>query len=287
MKQNLLAVLLMIGSCLQGCERPSGTAKDPAPMSAVGTIYPLADVIRAVGGKRTDVAWLIETGQSLVSPPGDYVRKLDLADLIVARGADEQWALKGVDDPYRARRYVRLDLLPAARGVQGYVWLDPQVIRELVAVIRERLVNENSEYEEFFKSNESAFLKELDALVTQHQGILSNAPRRPALSLTGDFAPLAKAFQLELIPVLPTSGSALTDDAIRQARKIAAEKGITTLFVPSDRLPAVQRDIAARTGLRVLTLDPLGSSARAGRNTYLQILRYNLEQLEQGTNESQ
>ena len=33
---------------------------------------------------------------------------------------------------------------------------------------------------------------------------------------------------------------------------------------------------------RNLNLDALGSSARSGRNTYLQIMRYNLEQLELG-----
>ena len=60
--------------------------------------------------------------------------------------------------------------------------------------------------------------------------------------------------------------------------------GIPAMLVGNDLPPQVVRDLANRTDLRIIQLDALGTSATAGtsgatHSTYIDLLRYNLEQL--------
>ena len=73
---------------------------------------------------------------------------------------------------------------------------------------------------------------------------------------------------------------------------ILDETFIDLLFVPNAEnqplvidatlLPGVRRELQRRIGLRLISLDPLGSSAPDGRSTWVRVMRYNLDQLVEG-----
>jgi ABC-type Zn uptake system ZnuABC Zn-binding protein ZnuA len=69
-----------------------------------------------------------------------------------------------------------------------------------------------------------------------------------------------------------------------RALKAAKDAGHRTLFVDVSTPPTVRQQIADRTGLMVLTLDTLGSSAPEGHSSYEKMMRYNLEQIVKGLN---
>lgn len=284
-KKNYFAALAawvgLLVLLIPACDRKPTNVRSLEPRRVVATIYPLADIARRIGGKQANVQWFIEGGHSLSEIPSDTAGWLQVADLVVARGVDDSWALVRANDPASAADYVRVDLLNASAGRTGYLWLDPRVVRELAAMIRQRLSEQQPEYEAYFRDNEQSFLRELDALVKQYGDRLASHPdRRRALFSTSDFLPLADAMGIELIEVpLESTEQRRAMDA-EQIRKRASAENLTRLFIPADRTAAYQRDLSARTGLEIRTLDPLGSSApAAGRSTYLDILRYNLESL--------
>lgn len=274
----LLLSALLVGAC----ERKPANALDLEPRRVVATIYPLADIARCIGGKQVEVRWFIEDGQSLSDAPSGAIGPLQVADLVISRGVADSWATLQANDPASASIYLRVDLLDAAEGRAGYLWLDPRVARELADKIRHRLTEQRPEYADYFHDNEQALDSALDALVEQYKARIAAQPpeRRRAMVSNSDFLPLADAIGMELIPVALESNEQQRamefDDIARRARAA----GVTRIFIPVDRTPAYRRDLANRTGLEVRTLDPLGSSAPAvGRSTYLEIMRYNLEQL--------
>ena len=62
----------------------------------------------------------------------------------------------------------------------------------------------------------------------------------------------------------------------------ARAAGVKTIYVDEATPRAVRQQIEQRTGLTVLTLDAVGTSATAGRNTWAKVMRYNLEQIRKG-----
>ena len=68
----------------------------------------------------------------------------------------------------------------------------------------------------------------------------------------------------------------------KKSEKAAKDEGTSILAVDVSLLPGVRRGLELRTGLHTLSLDLVGSSAPAGRSTWLKVMRYNLEQLESG-----
>ena len=88
-----------------------------------------------------------------------------------------------------------------------------------------------------------------------------------------------------LEPVAPVN---VTEERLTAAdfkdRLIPAARAAAVKFIyVDDATPrAVRQQIAERTGLTALTLDAVGTSATAGRNTWAKVMRYNLEQIRKG-----
>jgi hypothetical protein len=63
------------------------------------------------------------------------------------------------------------------------------------------------------------------------------------------------------------------------ARYAKEHGGLKTILVDEGTPAAVRQQIEEKTGLRAVTMDALGTSAPAGRNTLARVLRYDLGQV--------
>ena len=269
-----------------GCKRGEA-ANRKEPVQVVTTVYALADVVRQIGGDRVNVEWFIESGQSL-EPLAETPERLNSfrnADLVVTRGALEPWTLRGSGNEYNDRRILRVDALPASREVEHahyYMWLDPQVILELSDELATRLSALQPEAEKLFRANASAFRRDV---------IVATDAARPPLdgsngafvSVDPGFFPLAQRMGLDSVR-LPRA--IRLDDptpyGVKVIKDTASKVGARAIFANAQTPPALLRDWEGRLALSVLPLDAVGSSASAGRSTYLAILKYNMEQLQRG-----
>lgn len=274
------AVILLLAI---GCDRtPQPASKPPEPKQVMATVYPVAQIVQEIGGKRVQVEWLIESGRPLVEAQGTQQRNsARLADLVISRGGSEEWMRGGENEPGRTNRIIRLETFPAAKDAtaQGAIWLDPKLARELAAEIAKRLSIIDPGGTTMFEDNLAKFQQQLDAIFNDAQSTISRARQRKVLCSSDLFTPLMARFGLEhALPPVETSQE-LSGQRVREMRNVAQSLRLPALLVSSETSAGVIRDLTDKVGVPVLTLDPLGTSAPTGRHTYLQLLRYNLDQL--------
>lgn len=290
----LSSVLLLVSltALSDGCDRrPNEGAQDSTKRHVLASVYPLSDVVRQVAGDLVEVDWLCENG----SDPRDLKlsdeqkRRIQNADLIVSSGFADIWLGQSLDLHQQALRLIRPEATPTGRTLpdeddtpHGALWLDPQIVKELADSIREHLAVLEVRHDAELRANAEAFVKSVDALDAEFRPRLAPLRGRKFLSLRPTWGRLAEHYGLQEIAPVSTEPRKLTDDEVRTLKEAARDEGTDVLVIDASLLPGVQRELQLRTGLRLLLLDPLGSSAPDGRSTWIRMMRYNLEQLEKG-----
>lgn len=284
-----LTLLLVAGLCTGGCDKRSDTAAaapSREPMRVVATTYAMADVVRVVGGSRVRVEWWVESGQSLAEIAETPERRLQLnsVDLVITRGQVDPWTLKGVGNNYQDRRILRIDTLDAASAhdPSHYIWLDPAVAREMAGELIERLGAIDPSHAALFRTNGERFQQEIDAITAPVEANIIRTGGGPFVTLDRGFLPLARRFGLIDVKIPRVNLSEPTSFNVKQLRLATQKEQGGAIFGSAETPIALLRDWESRLGVPVLPLEPLGTSARTGRSTYLEMLRYNLAQLEKG-----
>jgi ABC-type Zn uptake system ZnuABC Zn-binding protein ZnuA len=286
-------VLLWVlgGVLLTGCDRSSSVAPvESSKLHVLSSVYPLADVVRQVAGQQVEIEWFCENGQDPrdIHLSDEQQKHGHQADMIVSSGFREPWAGEMLDLRQQALRLLQPDATAAGHegpDPHGALWLDPQVIKEMAEMVRLRLTLLDSKREADYRKNSEAFIKEVEAVDADFRSRLAPMRGRPFLSLRPTWGALADRYGLEEVAPIDTDPRKLTDADIRKLKDAATEHGTDVLVIDAALLPGVQRELAMRTGLRLLPLDPLGSSAPDGRSTWVRMMRYNLEQLVNGLKE--
>lgn len=303
----LLALLLWAAGC--GALRP---ARPPAPaepppgqggVHVVTTVHALADFTRTVGGGRVRVDQLTPAGGHLHEfepTPRDLERILS-ADLFLYNGAAfEPW----IDDVIESARGTRTVAVNASREIQllgvdatgpaggdgrgadPHVWLDPRRAAQQVAVIAEALIAIDPDGEAAYRANADAFRAQLEDLDRQWSTGLAACRLRDVVVEHGAFGYLAHRYGLNQVAV--TGLAADQEPTPRRLAELAAfmaERGIHTVYREPGSTSGVVEALASETGASVLTLHPLetlGADEAARGETYLTIMRSNLEALQQG-----
>jgi zinc transport system substrate-binding protein len=279
----LLTLLLLLGAC----DRAAPTPPRSERVKVLATVLPLADIVREIGGPYVQVEWIVESGQSVagVQTTADLRNRLRSADLVVSGGVTEPWAVEGYDDPFRAQRIVRLDLLGSVRDMEvgGWLWLDPTVVEDLARELQVKLSVMRPLHESVFAQRRDDFIARLESVVRPHDQALAAAPNKKLLVLGTDFDPLLKRFGLSAVLVAGTNVTELSDHKLAVLKQVSRQNDTRVLLLGADTPHVVVRDLESRSGLRVVLLDALGSSAGEGRSSYLDVLRFNLEQLARAT----
>lgn len=286
-----LLILALVGAgLLAACDDGKTITDVPdhpqEKLVVLATVYPLADLAREIGGDWVTVEWLAESGQPLPgrNPPEDVYNRARAADVVVSCGED--WATEGYDDPMRAGRVVRLDVLPAATrfpSTRGLMWLDPAVGREAAEELYKSFALKRPRLEPYFRQRRDRFLDRLGVVVKPFEPVLRTQPSRVALVLSSDWARLLNRYQIAEVGLKEevTTTAALTAANVRELRDLARQYGLTEVLVSSETPPGVIDELQRRTDLTARTLERLGTSAGVGLNSYLDILKYNLDQLNQ------
>jgi ABC-type Zn uptake system ZnuABC Zn-binding protein ZnuA len=190
-----------------------------------------------------------------------------------------------LDPQERATHVIALDALRSGlkfSDVHGDLWLDPHVAMNLTDAVRERLAVFDDRREGYYRQHANAYLQQLKELDNDFARRLAPFKGRRFLALRPTWMAMAKRYGLEEIAPFDTTPQKLTDDQVQLLRQTAKEKGTGILAVEASVLPGVKRELQLRTGLTLLPMDSLGTSASDGRSTYLRLMHYNLDQLCQG-----
>jgi ABC-type Zn uptake system ZnuABC Zn-binding protein ZnuA len=276
--------LIVVGGCGDGA---ANTPPPREPLHVVATTYAMADIVRAVGGDRVRVEWWVESGQSLaeLSDTPQRRQQVNNVDLIVTRGQADPWTLGGIGNAYQDQRILRLDTFATAQELDPahYIWLDPLVARDLADELGRRLGVLDPANASMFRTNADGFQHEVTALwESRVSALYRRGGGGPFVTLDRAFLPLARRFGLEDVRIVNVDLREPTPFNVKQIREATRAAGGDAIFASAEMPAPLLREWELRLSMPVLALDPLGTSARTGHSTYLQLLRYNLEQLQKG-----
>ncbi|MFQ5894235.1 MAG: metal ABC transporter substrate-binding protein [Nitrospinota bacterium] len=252
------------------------------------SIAPLFDWAKTLAGERAQVVLVVPPGASphAFEPRPSEVRLLARARVFFANGLGlEGWAEKLVQAANPAVRVVRL---AEGLGPQGtaegapnpHLWLDPVRAQSMVRRMAAALAEVDPEGAADYRSRAEGYLQKLRQLDREFRVATSRFPARRAATFHDAFRYLFGRYGLEVAAVLePFPGKVPTPSLLKEVvRKLRALR-VRVIFAEPQLSPAAAEAVAREVEGAVETLDPLGGPGVPGRESYLELMRFNLAQL--------
>lgn len=294
-----LTLATLCASGAAGCDKssaPDATASEPVRVFA--TVHTIGDLARQVGGKYVQVDFGIENGRSLLNlqPSAAIIAQKNSAQIVIA-GGSEPWAIADASKARETNRVIRLDAVrDAMRGAAnaasskptsvqnddtqiGLEWLDPVIGQRSADELAKRLTFLRPAHQVYFESRAKQFNEQIDALLAEYKPKFQAAPRRRVMSLTHEFDYLAERFNVDVVHVVGTTPERIGEAQLSELARASRNEHLTTLLIRVDTPAGLIDDLAKRSGLRLITMDPYGASSSNGHDSYLELLRYNMNQL--------
>ena len=279
----LVAVALAVGAAC------GGGAGDDRPQ-VVAAFYPLFEAAQRVGGGLVGVRNLTPAGSEPhnLELNSRQVDQIEDAAVVVFLGRGFQPALEKAAERAKGIKVDVLssldDLRPAGGDdkveIDPHVWLDPTLLKAIVAEIAGALSTADPANRATYEANAGAYSRELDELDAAFTAGLATCDRRVIVTAHSAFGYLAARYKLTedaiagLEPESEPSPQRLAD----LAGKVRAD-GTTTIFYETLVSPKVAESLAREAGVKTAVLDPIegltDADAKAGR-TYISAMRDNL-----------
>jgi zinc transport system substrate-binding protein len=282
---TLLLVLLASGT---GCETgPEVSARDDT-LRVVASLYPIASLIREVGGDAVSVRTLLPPGahaDSYEATPR-MAEALSGADLVVrVGGAVDDWlgnrgradhlvlteglTLRGRDHDHEPGR--------APGAGNPHVWLDPILVRDTVLpLLVERLSMLAPEAGPDFHRRAREFADSLTALDVEIRALLDAVPVRRFVAAHPAWTYFAERYDLEEVGSLhPSPGTELGARELARLVATARARGGAAVIAEPQLGRAGVDALARELGVPVEIADPVGGPQLDGRDDYLSLMRYN------------
>lgn len=167
--------------------------------------------------------------------------------------------------------------------IDPHIWLDPALVEKLAvalhAALRDKLATSSPGISDRLDARLAAF-RETTAQVDQafRDGLASFAGR-PIITFHNAFNRVVERYDLKLAAVLmPIEHVEPAPGDLRAAIEAIRKHSIPSVFIEPQFSPAAAERIAAQTGVKLITLDPLGSSA----DTWADMMRSILSALREG-----
>ena len=169
---------------------------------------------------------------------------------------------------------------PLAEGRDPHLWFDLDVVKAFVPRLADQLSQIDPGGAAIYQARANAFIDSLNALDREAKAMLDPVKHVPFAILHPAFEAWVHRYGLNLVAVLETHPEAepLPQD-LGEAVLRLKDTGARVIFVepqlPTRTADALASDLHAKTAL----LDPLGGRGSPGRETYLDLLRWNVRQL--------
>lgn len=291
----LAAVLLVL---LAGAACTSST--DSGKLKVVATILPLADFVRNVGGDKVEVTTLMSAGDSphTWEPLPAQVKTIADARLIIINGAGLEFWMEKVVEAAANPDLLTVDtsVFPAIEGnlltvnddhagedsqhgVNPHIWLDPLLARKQVEAIAQALVMVDPGNKEAYLENAAAYIAELKALDEEIRDITESFSVREFIAFHPAWTYFANRYGLVEAAVIEETPGQDSSAHKKEVIDLARALDIRAIFAEPQFNPQAAESIAEEVGAKVLFLDPIGSSQLPDRDSYIEIMRYNVDQM--------
>ncbi len=313
----MLVLSLLVVGCNSLMEEDT-PASDSGKIQVVTTIFPLSDIILQVGGEKVEVNNLLEAGDSphTFDPTVEQARQIarseflfyiggGLDDWVVEMGKEEEVTLVSVTE--QLDEDVLLDY--ESEHLEGehhgnredhdcggdshehhhgafdpHLWLDPILVKEKIAPLAaEKLSGAVPAKEEYFAENLEEFQSELQELDREIEEAVESIQDREFISYHSAWNYYARRYGFEEVAsVEEFPGREPSAKWLAELAGLAEEHGIDVIFAEPQLREDNAQVIAEEIEGEVLILDPLGGEEIPGRDSYLELIRYNTDVFRRG-----
>jgi len=263
-------------------------------IKVVATITPLADFARQVGGAGVDVTLLLPAGASphTYEPTPKIVQEMSRAKIFIRIGAGlEFWADKLVSAASRDVITVTcsegITLIKgeghehnhAMSNVDPHIWLDPLICMKVIKKIEDAFSKADPSNASYYKKNASEYIARLASLDKEISEKVMTFRTREYITFHSAWNYFSKRYGLTVAGVIE-EGPGKEPSARHIGEILRLIKGLKTrvVFAEPQSSTRIAEVIAKEAGAQVLILDDLGG--QKGRETYLDLMRYNLAVME-------
>jgi len=235
-------------------------------IAVVTSIFPVADMVRAVGAEHVDVTFILPAGASphTFEPKPSLVKKITGARIFFMIGAGlEFWAEK----------FVKL----AGPGLKTVV-LSEKV--SLIHTAKDHYEAQHHDGKPNISDRESSFA---NPHIWLDPGIVKLMFRiKEFVSFHASWDYFARRYGLEPVGVIESApGRNPTPLQIKNIVDQIKRHNIQAVFAEPQLNPRAAEVIAKETKVKVLLLDPLGGPGIKRRSNYIDLMRYNLNVLQE------
>ena len=263
-----------------------------ASVPVVASIFPLADMVRQVGGEEVDVATLLPPGASphTFEPTPLQMRAVAGARVFVQIGAGlDTWATKLLSAGRGDLRLVTVtdgvQLLGSVEGpadpahrLDPHVWLDPVVVRDhVVPLIVDALAAVAPDRRAVFEAQAAQFHDRLTRLDSDIRTTLAPLPNKRYIAFHSAWRYFGLRYGLEEVAVVEAfPGKEPSAQEIAAVVKKARAAQVRAILVEPQFPPRIAEQIAHEFGGHTALVDPIGGPQLPGRSQYIDVMRYNL-----------
>lgn len=269
-------------------------AETPKKLKVVTTIFPLAELARAITTERGEVSLMIPASADIHHfqlRPSD-LKILIQADLLIAVGEKlEPWLTK-IEKSLEKEKVQSLKFLdylesigyPGLRNDDPHIWLDLEADALLAKKIAEELSRLDPEGTEVYRKNSQELIAEISSIDEQYRRVLSGC-RQKHLVVAGHQAFAYLASRYGFIPISLTGANPEAQPGARKLQEIVnliKSEQIKAIFSESSSPPIYARAIAEETGAEIYTLFTGVSLSRLDiekKKSFLEIMKDNLKTL--------
>lgn len=275
MRHLCLAALAFASFVVAGCS----TSQPPSPRLVASTAI-LTEITQRVAGPETEVAQLLPDSAN----PHDFQLSakdramVDDARLLITNGGGLEAGL--ALDSSSARRYELIDHVgPLIRSTPDgapdpHVWMDPNRVASALPSIARALSRLNPEEASGYRERAADYSRELRDLGRRMARSMDSIPQADRYLVTShdSLAYFGQRFDFVIAATLfPASGpeAEATAASVEDVESAIERTGVPAIFPESDSNPAALREIAARTGVRLVRGLRVETPSRGGYSTML------------------
>jgi zinc transport system substrate-binding protein len=294
----LVALATVLVALLAGAACTSGT--DSGKLKVVATIFPLADFVRNVGGNNVEVTTLMSAGDSphTWEPLPTQVKTIADARLIIINGSGLEFWMEKVVEAAANPDLVIVDtsVFPAIEGsllavdadhagedsrhgVNPHIWLDPVLAQQQVEAIAQALTIVDPGNKDRYLRNAAAYVAELKALDEEIRNTTETFSVRQFIAFHPAWTYFANRYGLVEAAVIEESPGQDSSAHKKEVIDLARALDIRAIFAEPQFNSEAAASIAEEVGAEVLFLDPVGSPELPDRDSYLELMRYNVDQM--------
>lgn len=265
-------------------------------LTVAATIFPLADIVKNIGGDRVEVVLLIPPGVtehfSALTP--QTLAKLQRAKAVFAIG-------QGLEDQLVARVTAAYNrpVVTVERGIarrpfgeeeqaeghgstDPHYWLTVPNAQQIAETVAEELIKLDSEGADVYQKNLTEYQSQLAELEKDLQSQAASVKQKYFFPTHDGFSYFAEHYGFgQAVTYEPVEGKEPSLQDLARMRGLVRQHGITVFYAePQKATSSATQFLQREFGLKVLTLDPVGGLEPD--DSYINLMRRNMEAMAAG-----